>query len=136
MKIKTLLVLVLTMCSVLSSTNCFSAGSSVANKNVKVFRELIIEGERPEISSCLTMAIQSVKSSPAYDKINWEPEMSAQAVVHEYQVSGAFIKEITLKAFALIRDERILHLDNWAKVEIHCQQINEGKPSIYFRKDL
>ena len=52
----------------------YCAGSSVANKSVKIFKELIVEGERPEISSCLTAAIQSVKVNPVYSKINWEPK--------------------------------------------------------------
>lgn len=107
-----------------------AAGSSVANKNIKIFKELIVEGERPEISSCLTVALQSVKIHPAYSKINWEPEMSASAVVKEYQLSGTLIKEISLNAMALVRDQSFLHLDKWTTVSINCQQINEGKPTL------
>jgi hypothetical protein len=114
----------------------YCAGSSVANKSVKIFKELIVEGERPEISSCLTAAIQSVKVNPVYSKINWEPEMSIGAVVKEYLVSGSLVKETTLKALALVRDERLLHLDNWTNVTINCQQINEGKPILSFKKDF
>ncbi len=119
----------------LISQQTLCAGSSVA-KSVKIFKALIVEGERPEISSCLTTALQSVKDSPAYDKINWEPEMSTSAVVREYQVAGALIKETTLKALALVRDQRVFHLDNWTRVTINCQQINEGKPVISFKKDI
>ena len=122
--------------SLLSAHPLYAAGSSVANKSVKIFKELIVEGERPEISSCLTVAIQSVKNHPAYNKINWEPEMSVSAVVREYQVSGAVIKETTLKALALARDDSLFHLDTWTKVTINCQQINEGKPSLSFKKDI
>jgi len=129
------------LCSLLSVSLLFTqplyaAGSSVANKSVKIFKELIVEGERPEISSCLTIAIQTVKNHPAYNKINWEPEMSVSAVVKEYQVSGSIIKETTLKALALARDDSLFHLDTWTKVTINCQQINEGKPSLSFKKDI
>jgi len=120
----------------ISTHQAYCAGSSVANKSVKIFKELIVEGERPEISSCLTAAIQSVKLNPVYSKINWEPEMSVSAVVKEYQVSDSLVKETTLKATALIRDERLLHLDSWTNVTINCQQINEGKPILSFKKDF
>ncbi len=122
--------------SLLFTQPLYAAGSSVSNKSVKIFKELIVEGERPEISSCLTIAIQTVKNHPAYNKINWEPEMSVSAVVKEYQVSGSIIKETTLKALALARDDSLFHLDTWTKVTINCQQINEGKPSLSFKKDI
>ena len=62
--------------------------------------------------------------------------MSIGAVVKEYLVSGSLVKETTLKALALVRDERLLHLDNWTNVTINCQQINEGKPILSFKKDF
>jgi hypothetical protein len=118
----------------ISGQNAYSAGSSTVNKGVKIFKELIVEGERPEISSCLTQAIQSVRLNSYYKRIAWEPDMSVSAVLKEYQLSGASVKEIQLYALALIRDESLFHLDNWTKISIQCQQVNEARPTLSFTK--
>jgi pterin-4a-carbinolamine dehydratase len=111
-----------------------AAGSSVANKTVKIYQKLIVEGERPEISACLTSALQS--RNPNYDKIAWSASMSDQAVVNEYTMSGSFVKEVSLKATGLVHDERIFRLDNWVPIRITCLQIDEQAPVVTVKKDI
>jgi hypothetical protein len=108
----------------------FAAGSSVSTKNNKVLQKIIIEGERPEISACLTVAQQLPTLFPIYRKITWEPSMSNAAVLNEDITANGVVKGVSFYGLGLLHDDRLFHPDEWVKVLIECQQINENKPLV------
>ena len=108
----------------------WAAGSSVANPKNQLLQKIIIEGERPEISACLTVAQQLPNLFPIYRKITWESSMSNAAVLKENSSAQGVVKLISFRGLGLLYDDRLFHADEWVKVLIQCQQINENKPLV------
>jgi hypothetical protein len=123
-------VILLLTAQIIATTQAVAAGSSVSAKNNKVLQKIIIEGERPEISACLTVAQQLPNLFPIYRKITWEPSMSNAAVLKEETSAEGVLKVISFRGMGLLHDDRLFHADEWVKVLIECQQINENKPLV------
>ncbi len=123
-------VILLLTAQIVATTQAVAAGSSVSAKNNKVLQKIIIEGERPEISACLTVAQQLPNLFPIYRKITWEPSMSNAAVLKEETSTEGVLKVISFRGMGLLHDDRLFHADEWVKVLIECQQINENKPLV------
>ena len=123
-------VILLLTAQIVATTQAIAAGSSVSAKNNKVLQKIIIEGERPEISACLTVAQQLPNLFPIYRKITWEPSMSNAAVLKEETSTEGVLKVISFRGMGLLHDDRLFHADEWVKVLIECQQINENKPLV------
>ena len=123
-------VILLLTAHIVATTQAVAAGSSVSAKNNKVLQKIIIEGERPEISACLTVAQQLPNLFPIYRKITWEPSMSNAAVLKEETSTEGVLKVISFRGMGLLHDDRLFHADEWVKVLIECQQINENKPLV------
>ena len=119
-----------------SSAACHAAGSSVsrANQYHKIFREVIIEGARPEISACLTIATVAVSADPLYQKLDWNDESTLRSIVNESYQNDVAVKDTTISALGLIRDESVFHLDNWDNVIIRCHQVGGAKPQVTIEK--
>ena len=123
-------VILLLTAQIVATTQAVAAGSSVSAKNNKVLQKIMIEGERPEISACLTIAQQLPNLFPIYRKITWEPSMSNAAVLKEETSTEGVLKVISFRGMGLLHDDRLFHADEWVKVLIECQQINENKPLV------
>ena len=119
-----------------SGTACHAAGSSVsrANQYYKIFREVIIEGARPEISACLTIATVAVSSDTPYQKLEWSDESTLRSIVNESYQNDVAVRDTTITALGLVRDESVFHLDTWDNVVIRCHQVGGAKPEVRIDK--
>ena len=119
-----------------SGAACHAAGSSVsrANHYYKVFREVIIEGARPEISACLTIATVAVSADTPYQKLDWDDESTLRSIVNESYQNDVAVKDTTIRALGLVRDESVFHLDTWDHVVIRCHQVGGAKPQVSIDK--
>jgi hypothetical protein len=56
--------------------------------------------------------------------------MSNAAVLQENSNAQGVLKLISFRGLGLLHDDRLFHSDEWVKVLIQCQQINENKPLV------
>jgi hypothetical protein len=114
-----------------------AAGSSVSKPAIKIFRGLIVEGERPEISACLTVALQEVRTATAWQALSWTQRMTDQAVLREAEAGPDRIRETTIRLMATPRQSAGLHLGSATPVRVRliCDQVNEGRPGVRILAD-
>lgn len=57
-------------------------------KRGKDFRELIVKGERPEMTAFLVAAIDFVRKSHEYSSVRWGDADAEEALVQEDEIGG------------------------------------------------
>jgi hypothetical protein len=113
-----------------------AAGSQSFPPRIKSVHELIIEGQRPEISACLYSAQLAVSSSPNFERIRWSDSISDESVVREYRLAGDWIRVTEFQAAAMPRDKGLFSTPRWVDVLVECQQVNEKAPIVTLRLKL
>jgi hypothetical protein len=108
----------------------WAAGSSNASSNFKIMRRLIVQGERPEISVCLTEVAQHAALASGFEKIVWDDHVSDQAVLQEHEEGRQLVRTIHFPALGLVHSNSALSLNQWRPVQVQCEQIDEGQPRI------
>jgi hypothetical protein len=112
---------------------CLAAGSSGFARRIKSVPELIVEGERPEISACLYSAQLAVNKSQEFESIRWSDSVSDESVVREYHLGGDLVRVTKFKASALTEGAGLFSRQRWVDVLVECQQINERAPLVTLR---
>jgi hypothetical protein len=99
-------------------------------------RELIIEGDRPEISACLYSAQLAVDRSHEFERLRWSDSISDQSLVREYQLAGDWVRVTQFEASALTQRTGLFSRQRWVDVLVECQQVNEKAPIVTMRLKL
>jgi hypothetical protein len=99
-------------------------------------RELIIEGDRPEISACLYSAQLAVDRSSEFRRLRWSDSVSDVSVVQEYHRGADWVRITTFQGSALLQGAGLFSPQRWTDVLVECQQINEQAPSVTLRPKL
>ena len=115
------------------ATSLWAAGSSNASSNFKVMRRLIVQGERPEISVCLTEVAQHAAPASGFEKIVWDDHVSDQAIMQEHEEGHQLVRVIHFPALGLRQSNGLLSLNQWQSVQVQCEQIDEAQPRITVR---
>ena len=119
---------------ILSLGSASSWASPVSTRLNKVYKELVIQGERPEISSCMALAFKSAHESGPYEQIFYPSNVQDLALVQEGIEDGHLVKVVTLYAQGQSR-KLGFYLENPLKnIEIICTQIDEGIPTARFKQ--
>ena len=104
------------------------ARSAVTTKTEQTYRGLIIQGERPEIVSCMTAATRAVKESSGFDRIRWNSNSTDTALMNEELQNDQLVRSVHITAAARVRAYSFF--DNYEKVEISCNQVNQSMPRV------
>jgi hypothetical protein len=116
-----------------------SAGSQSFPPRAKSIQELIVEGDRPEISACLYSAQLAVANGHEFERIRWSNGVSDESVVREYRLAADWVRVTRFEASALRQGTRLFSKQRWVDVQVECQQVNEKAPVVTMRpfvKDL
>jgi hypothetical protein len=110
-----------------------AAGSLSFARQVKSVRELIIAGDRPEISACLYSAQLAVDTSHEFERLRWSDSISDASVVREYLRGEDWVRVTRFEASGLTQRTGPFSRQRWADVMVECQQVNEAAPVVTFR---
>jgi hypothetical protein len=96
--------------------------------------ELIVEGDRPEISACLYSAQLAATRGPEFARIRWSPSVSDESLVREYRRGDEWTRVTTFEASALTQGRWWLFSKRrWVEVRVECRQVNEKAPVVTLR---
>jgi hypothetical protein len=115
---------------------CLAAGSPSFARRIESVRELIIEGDRPEISACLYAAQLAADRSREFERLRWSDGISDHSVVREYQLAGDWVRVTKFEASALTQGAGLFSRERWVDVLVECQQVNEQAPIVTLRLKL
>ena len=107
-----------------------ASGSPVSTRLGKVYKELIIQGERPEISSCMALAFKSTRENGPYQTITYAPDVLDNALVNEEVESGRLVKVVTTIALGEPRKSGFYLSNPLEQIKIICTQVDEGTPTL------
>jgi hypothetical protein len=107
--------------------------SPVSTRLNKVYKELIIQGERPEVSSCMALAFKATRENGPYEQITYPADMQAAALVQERIEGDHLIKLVSMQAMGELRKTGFYIVNPPQKIEIHCTQMDEGIPVVSFK---
>lgn len=102
--------------------------SAVTLKSEQTYRGLVIQGERPEVISCMTAATSAIKNDGSYDRIRWSKDSTDVALTNEDVQSRQLVRTVRINALARVRAYSFF--DNFEKVEINCTQANQSQPRV------
>jgi hypothetical protein len=113
-----------------------AAGSQNSPPRIKSVHELIVEGDRPEISACLYATQLAVSKSREFERIRWSARISDESVVRENHLAAEWVRVTTFQASALPQGSGLFSKKHWIDVMVDCQQINEKAPIVTLRPKL
>jgi len=109
-------------------------GSPVGTRLDKVYKQFIIQGERPEISSCMAIAFKAVRENAPYEAITYPDDVQDSALVQEDFEGEHMVKLVTISAEGLPRKTGFYLSNTPEKIQIVCYQIDEGVPIVKFNQ--
>jgi hypothetical protein len=115
---------------------CLAAGSQSFVRRIKSVHELIVEGDRPEISACLYSAELAVDKSREFESIRWSETVSDDSVVQEHRMAEDLVRVTRFEASALARGTGLFSRQRWVDILVECQQVNERAPIVTLRLKL
>ncbi len=116
---------------VLYAVNAHSKGAPTTLRSRHVFRELIVQGERPEIAACMAAAVAFVRRDAKFDAVRWADDVSDSAYMRETE--GGIHVSRTVRFKAQLRDRAHgFFSETWARAEITCEQRDEEAPEVRF----
>jgi len=118
----------------LSLGSALSWASPVSTRLNKVYKELVIQGERPEISSCMALAFKSAHENGPYEQIYYPSDVQDFALVQEGIEDGHLVKVVTLYAQGQARKSGFYLGNPLKSIEIICTQMDEGIPVARFKQ--
>lgn len=107
--------------------------SPVSTRLNKVYKELVIQGERPEISSCMALAFKSARENGPYEQIYYAANVQDSALVQEDLHNGHLVKTVTLRAQGEPRQGGFYLKNSLEKIDVVCIQMDEGMPVVRFK---
>lgn len=121
---------------VLLPPSVLAAGSSSYPWHIKTLYELIVQGDRPEISACLYAAQLAVSGGHEFGRLRWSERISEESVVREYRLASDWVRVTQFEASALTHGEGFFAAQRWVDVLVECQQVNEKQPLATLRLKL
>jgi hypothetical protein len=110
------------------ASNAWSAGAPTTFHVSKDFRSLIVQGERPEIVTCMMATRFLVKHSSEFEDLRWLNTTSQTAVLNEKEINGLLFRTIMLQAQVLPDVSAIF--ETWKPAQVQCKQVDEGYPGV------
>lgn len=107
--------------------------SPVGTRLNKVYKELVIQGERPEISSCMALALKSSRENGPYEQIFYSAQTQDIALAQEALTDGHLIKIVIVRAKGEPRQRGFYVNNPLQNIEIVCSQVDEGIPVVQFK---
>jgi hypothetical protein len=108
-----------------------AAGSPSFARRIRSVHELIVQGERPEISACLYSAELAVTTSREFESIRWGRSISDDSVVRELSSpAGELVRVTRFEASALTRRTGLFARQRSVEVLVECRQENEKPPIV------
>lgn len=107
--------------------------SPVSTRLSKVYKELLIQGERPEISSCMALAFKSSRENGPYEQIYYSTDVQDSALVQEDLSDDRLVKLVILRAKGQPRQSSFYLKNSLDPIEIVCVQTDEGVPLVRFK---
>jgi len=98
---------------------------SMQPKRNKDFRELIVQGERPEIAACLATAMEYARHAQGVSAIRWDDDASDRAHVRESESDGRLTRYVRLTAQMRMKRWN-LFAETWRSMEVSCEQPEDG----------
>jgi hypothetical protein len=115
----------------LTAVDTHSKGAPTPLHSKRVFRELIVQGERPEIAACMAAAVAYVRRDAKFDAIRWADDVSDSAYMRETE--GGIHVSRTVRFNAHLRDRTHgFFTETWTRAEIICEQRDEEAPEVRF----
>lgn len=109
----------------------YAKGAPTTYQSKKVFRELIVQGERPEIAACMVAAVSRARHDPKFDAIRWADDVSDTAYMREAEGGTHLTRIVRFKA-ELREQSGGFFSDTWKAAEIVCEQSDEALPEVRF----
>jgi hypothetical protein len=106
----------------------WAKGAPITHQTAKDFKNLIIQGERPEIVACMAATLQEVKNIKTYEAFRWTDGTSKTALMHETEMDGHLLRSITLQAQAILSSQSFFDLVS--PIQVQCEQLDEGYPKV------
>lgn len=122
------LALIALLCLLTMGDKALAGGAPTTFHASKDFRSLIIQGERPEIVTCMIATRRFVKNTTEFEDLRWLNTLSQTALLNEKEVNGQLIRTIVLQAQVLPDSHEIFEI--WKPVQVQCKQVDEGYPII------
>lgn len=110
--------------------------SLVGTRLDKVYKQLIIQGERPEISSCMALAFKAIRQNAPYEAINYADDVQDSALVQEAFDGDHLVKLVTISAKGLPRKTGFYLANSPEEITIICYQMDEGVPIVKFNQGV
>jgi hypothetical protein len=108
-----------------------SPGAPTTYHSKKVFRELIVQGERPEIAACMVAAVNHAHHDAKFDSIRWAEDVSESAYMRETEGGIHIARTVRFRA-ELRERSRGFATDIWKPAAIVCEQRDEESPEVRF----
>ena len=122
------LFIALVLLSCLASQQVWSKGAPVTTQYTKDFRNLIIQGTRPEIVACMVAANLYFKKVSDFEEMRWPENTSLLAILNEVEYNHHLVRTINLQGETLLNNRAFFR--SWVKVNIECRQEDEGVPQV------
>jgi len=110
------------------ASNVWSSGTPTTFRTSKDFRSHIVQGERPEIVTCMIASRHFAKHSSEFEDLRWLNDTSQSALLNEKEINGQLIRTIVLQAQVLPNIPAIF--ETWKPAQVQCQQVEEGYPKV------
>ena len=111
-----------------SASFAWAKGAPITHQTAKDFKNLIIQGERPEIVACMAATMNELKSLKTYEAFRWTDGTSKTALMHENEIDGHLLRTITLQAQAILSSQSFFDLVS--PIQVQCEQFDEGYPKV------
>ncbi len=108
-----------------------SRGAPTTYHSKKVFRELIVQGERPEIAACMVAAVNHTRHDTKFNAIRWAEDVSDTAYMRETEGGIHIARTVRFRA-ELRERSRGFATDVWKPAAIVCEQRDEESPEVRF----
>lgn len=97
--------------------------SRASRQNSRLFRELIVSGERPEIVACMVAAVEHSHSDRVFSGLRWGADVSDTAYMRETDGGIHMTRTIRFKGESQRRSRSLFAV--WEPVEVVCEQRDE-----------
>ena len=112
----------------LSASFTMGRGAPVTPQVAKDFKNFIVQGERPEIASCMAASLTLFKKNKSFKNFSWLEANSENAIMREKEVDGYLVRTIQMNARTILNDQAFF--DSWTDVLIQCEQKDQAEPLV------
>lgn len=110
------------------------ARSGMARKQNKAFNQLIIQGERPEIASCVVKSIETLKKYKDGYRVPLDEGITERAILRETKSADHMMRTIEFNVNALT--DQGSFLTRVESLHVICTQYDESNIEIKIEKNI